>query len=334
MFVVDSARVLIALLSETQKQKAELNLFPLIQCFNNTDCRDKFLSTERGSRYENTLKRNKSRFTYSRGVITFLRENAVMVCLGLAVYNDHNAMARDFMPYCSDPRNLRDLSLSKETLGRECDEFMVDFHVGLRSDEARLKRMREAVLELINWYLAEYLELIRKEEEQRVVKIASYLSSRQQMQCFLLSYVHNAKEIFATVTNMLLPARKIIWRCTDGASIDFDTWRILSQFLPQEIKQISTLINDFKTAIYSPESRHIASMYGPKAVKHGTISVNIPTSVIIQQIVCMSLENWDEIWFKNKWPRHPELVKRLLFYRKVYGGRLEPRLPLLLVFSQ
>lgn len=332
MSIVDCCKTTLQLLVSSPNNDLPNNVIPILQYFNNSDCKQYFLSSEQGSKYSKILDSGR-KANFSDASLTFLEENAVLVCLGVVIYGDLQEFLRSLTPFYRDQRTQRALSISYEALLLDCEDLITQFSDGLHASEKRFDSLRDECHDVVSWFTKGYIQLLKKEEEDRVIKVAAYLPGAQQMWCYLFSYVHNASEIFALVSGYLLPKRKLIWRCTDGVPVDFETWRILSQFLPHEMKHCATVINDFKTAIYSPESRHVVSVYGPKEIKHGLVSIDLSNSTIIQQLVCMCLENWDEIWFKSRWPRHPELLKRLQFYRLVYRGRLDPKIMLSLLFQ-
>jgi hypothetical protein len=256
----------------------------------------------------------------------FIFGNAMFMMTALAYYDNTDELIENLAPYMLDTRIAKQLKIPSEVLYIDVSDVLRQTHENFLGNE----KLRAKILTTCRKVIQKSAEdMILDEyaiETEGVIHVSSALSSQQQIWCLLLSYIHNATEIFTYLSKMFVPARKIIYKCRDGQYIPFNVWRLLSGELPEKINGSASILNDFHTAIYSPESRHISSVYGPTRFHHNVISFKCEAPTLIRQIICMGLQNWSEIWFKSRWPRHPELVKRLILYRKSTNGRVNQEL--------
>ena len=321
MLVFDDARTLLARIAQTTPGTLSSVASPLtlIRAANTTACNTRLKETSTGIDYLDTINDIEWIDGASR---QFLEKNAFLVMASVVYYDDVDELLDDITPYIKDADLSRKLQTVPEALYMNITEVIRITHSNVVAKPKLRSRFVSLCRELITWYAQQTITMIQRFETKRVIHVASYLSTTQQIWCLLLSYTHNATEIFTNLRNLFMPRRNIIVRCSDGQPVSFEIWRTLATSLPSKIKDTAVILDEFHVAIYAPESRHVSSVYGPKRIHHETISLVYPHSVLIRQIICMAMKNWAEIWFKSRWPRHPELIRRLLLYRKSTNGRL------------
>lgn len=300
-----------------------LNLIPILQCLNADVSLRFFTSTSKGKNYLILLKDTD---WLTDPVRNFLSENAFLICALVILYDDGNQLLSDLAQYLFDPVTCHKLDVVPTALYSDASEFIRSTHEEMYNKEALFTEMKKAVWSTLKEIMLFHTSYLEQVEVKTVKHVALHLSLQQQAWCLIASRLHNANEIIADIESFLQPRRKILYKTSPGAPIDFDTWRILSIQLPLDVEGASMVINDFKTAIYTPESRNISSVYGPKEIKHLKTHLNIPTFVIIRQMICLCLSNWPILWKLSRWPDHPEIIRRLLTYIQSTEGALEPKL--------
>jgi hypothetical protein len=323
MITPDTVKSLVQYLSLRKPDETVICPISIIQKVNTRQYNNRFKTTDECSAFFETI--NNADWIAKESK-EFIFENVMFVITALVYYDDTEKMLYDISPYLLDARAAKHFKVPPEIIYNDISEVLKQTHENFLANERLCRKITTACRRVIQECNSETVLIEYEMETKSVIHVSAALSSQQQIWCLLLSYTHNATEIFTFLSKMFLPARKLIYKCRDGQRIPFHIWRMLSYELPDKINGSASTINEFHTVVYSPESRHVLSVYGPVRLHHNVISIKYDTSMLIRQIVCMGLQNWSEIWFKSRWPRHPELIKRLILYRKSTNGRVNQEL--------